>query len=282
MRPVIIVTALPCEAAPLIEARRLKPVRGKPLFERFQVSASDEGTFVAVTGIGKLKSAAATAALYATLAVECEPLLVNIGIAGAAPDSCALGTPFIINKVRDVATNTRFYPDILVRHSLSEAALETHDAPLSTPPSPATLVDMEGAGFMQAATLVAAPSEIALVKVVSDHCDGKRLTPRDATSLISAHTDTILKLVDTLRTEITPSITLSQSERDVLDEAAEHAHFSHHQRLELARAALHRKARGEHFIDEVQALLKATISSKSERATSYHQILAKLQESSLP
>jgi nucleoside phosphorylase len=282
MRPVIIVTALPSEAAPLIEMRRLKPVRGKPLFERFQVSASHEGTFVAVTGIGKLKSAAATAALYAALAADSNPLLVNIGIAGAASDLCALGEPFVVNKVRDAATNTRFYPDILVRHPFREAALDTHDLPLSVPPPTATLVDMEGAGFMQAATLVAAPSEIAVVKVVSDYCDGTKLTPRDATARIAVHTDAIFSFVDAMRSEIASPVTLSPSEREVLDEASNHAHLSHHQRLELARAALHRKARGEQFVDDIKALLQIQISSKSERAAAYHQIIAKLQESNIP
>jgi nucleoside phosphorylase len=257
-------------------------VRGKPLFERFQVSASDEGTFVAVTGIGKLKSAAATAALYAALAADSEPLLANIGIAGAAPDFCPMGKPFVINKVRDAASNTRFYPDIIIRHPFSEAALETHDSPVLTPPPTEILVDMEGSGFMQAATLLVAPSEIAVVKIVSDFCDGRKLTPNDAATLIAPHTNDIFSLLDAMRAEVTPLPTLSASERSALEEAAQHAHFSHHQRLELSRAALHRKARGECFINDVKALLGLSITSKTERTAAYQSIIARLQEGCTP
>jgi hypothetical protein len=278
MRPVLIVTALPCEAAPLIAARNLKPVRGLPLFERFQVASSNEGTFVAITGVGKLKSAAATAALGAALLKDGSPIIANFGIAGAPLHYAPLGTPFLVNKVRDAASNTRFYPDILVRHPFAESHLETHDSPVSSPPAGAHLFDMEASGFMQAATLLVAPSEIAIIKIVSDFCEGNKLSPSQVSTLISPSAETTLNLIDTMRTEIVEPVAISESERLLLDKISLHAHFSLNQRLEINRAVISRKAKEQPFLTILESVLDRVVSSKAERSALYRTLLASLQE----
>jgi nucleoside phosphorylase len=283
MRPLVLITALSSEASPFITAWEMKPVRSSPLLERFQVAAtSDRKTFVAVSGIGKLKSATATAAVYSALSHDHSPLVANIGIAGAPTGFCELGSVFLVNKVRDVASNLRFYPDILIRHRFTEAALETYDAPVTSAPPVQALVDMEAAGFMQAATLLVAPSEIAVIKVVSDFCDGTRTTSTAAHELIVRHVSDISDHLDAMRQEVSEHPRLSASERELLDAVVAGSHFSQTQRLELTRALVHRKAKDLSFIDELKNAIAQPARAKPERSAVFQRLIEKLRETTLP
>ncbi len=281
MRPIIVITALMSEAAALVEKWGLKPVRNASLLERFQTFSRD-GRYVAVSGVGKLKSATATAALTTTVGQADEPLLVNIGLAGSLPAHAERGDLFVVNKVRDVSTNTRFYPDILVRHPVRESALDTHDHPVTTPPAEPVLVDMEASGFMQAATSIISPSSVLVLKVVSDGCNGQRLTPADATSLIEARLDVIDTVIASWHAELKSAPSLSSDELSGLEQLITIAHFSQSQRLELARSLVAFKARGGTVSDILASCTKREVSSKHARRALFDELMNRLREAGLP
>jgi nucleoside phosphorylase len=261
----------------------MKPVRGNPILDRFQVAAtSDQTLFVAVTGVGKLKAASATAAVYAVLASDNAPLLVNVGIAGAPHGFADLGSALLINQVRDVASNLRFYPDILVRHAFIEGSLDTHDAPVTSTPATPALVDMEASGFMQAATLLVAPSEIGIIKVVSDFCDGHRTTPSAVQQLLAQHVSSISAYIHAMRAEVLEHPRLSSEDRAAIDRVVAHAHFSQTQGIELARVVVQRKAKHLPFLEELSSILSEPIESKLERAAAFRRLIDALHESTLP
>jgi len=280
--PTLILTALTCEAQPIIKAWNAKPLREQPCAERFQVFSANN-TYIATTGIGKVRAAIAASTLLSSLFPgtfqgDAPPLVVNIGIAGSTDQELSIGALTYINKVRDVTTNTRFYPDILVKHNLPESQLDTYDHPVSAPPAGAVTVDMEGSGIIQAVTTLSSPSSMCIVKVISDHCTGIRITPEEAASLIAQHRDTLHRLIHTISTTLPEPARLSAKDRLLLESAASHATLSLSQRIELLRrvAALH--ARGVLWSAQIESLLATPIATKEERNTAYNKLLQALSE----
>jgi spore photoproduct lyase len=276
-REVLIVTSLTCEAAPLRKAWDLIPLRENKLGERFQVFHAD-GVYVAVSGIGKVRSAIATSALLTGLfSIDDQPIALNIGIAGGAPSDLPQGTITYINKVVDVTTNTRFYPDVLLRHNLPERQLNTFDHPVTTPPTEPAVVDMEGSGFMQAVSGLSSPSNAALLKIISDHCDGTRCTPNDASALIGSTLSSIEQIVAMLRTELLNPSLLSHADRELIHQVTTHAAFSLTQRIELVRYLESLKAQGVPFIEQLRAVLLLPTTTKEARNNLYHSLLQQLR-----
>ena len=278
----LIITALQCEAAPLIKALHAKPLREDPCAERFQVFHTED-TYIATSGIGKVRSAIATTALLTSLfphaaTGDTPPLVANIGIAGSSTTTLPIGTLTYINKVRDVATNTRFYPDILVKHTLPESALDTYDAPVTTPPTETVTVDMEGAGFIQAATALGAPSSICLLKVISDHCSGERISPALASALIEQNAEKIHTTLHTIHATLPTPVTLSASDRSILEDAATHAKLSLTQRIELTRRIKALHARGIPWGPALRIITDTTITTKETRNAAYNSLLHALAE----
>ena len=119
----LIVTALHAEARPLIDAYGMKR---DPSTQAFETYLGDE-TALVVTGVGKVRSAMATAAFLSSHPVT-GLTAVNVGIAGAAPGSgWDIGELFLIHKILDASTGKEQFPDLLVRSPLRECALLTVD-----------------------------------------------------------------------------------------------------------------------------------------------------------
>ena len=282
MKAALIITSLMCEATPLIRAMGLKPARHGELEDRFQLFHSNN-LYLGISGVGKLRSAVATSALITQLRSKHSSLVVvNIGIAGAPPLLAERGQLVVVNKVRDIATNLRLYPDILVKHPALELPLDTHDHPVTNPPENPALVDMEASGFLQAATTLVAPSEVAVLKVVSDYCDGVRIAPDEASALIEASSDAIISILDGLRSTLSEHPELSAEERSMMGDVVVHARLSVTQKIELGRRLRAKKAQGEPFVPLLQELLAKQISNKDERRVVFDELLRGLDGASLP
>lgn len=278
-RSIVIITALACEARPLISALGLRPLRENPLGERFQVF-HNQGVYVAISGVGKIRAAIATASILSGLFSEAPaPIVANVGIAGTSATDLVFGTPVYIHKVLDVSTTLRFYPDVLVKHGLSELALETHDHPVTALPTERVLVDMEGSGFIQAAATLVPPSNIALIKVISDYCSSEQLTPERAARYIEQNIPEILRILRELRAELPEIPQMNEEEHDLLASVISHANFSLTQRIELQRRLAGLKARKTSFIEELRGILAIPIPSKERRNAVYHELLHKLERS---
>lgn len=278
----LILTALSCEATPLIKAWDAKPLRGHPCAERFQVFQSHD-TYIATTGIGKVRAAIATSALLTglfpgTFHGEAAPLVVNIGIAGSSNTQLSIGALTYINKVRDVTTNTRFYPDILVRHSLPESPLDTYEHPVTTPPEAPVTVDMEGSGVIQAATTLGSPSALCILKVISDYCTGQRISPHEASTLIAQHTDSLHNLLDTIRSALPEPSRLSADDRALLETTYSHAALSLSQRIELQRRITALQAQGIPWAPTITRFVTTPITTKEARNIAYTALLHELSE----
>lgn len=193
-----VVAALHAEAGPLIAHFGLKQNTHS---RTIPVYGNDTMT-LAVSGVGKLKAAIATTYLLAQTPSPDETAAINIGIAGSTQDADAgpinIGDLFVIHKIVDHATGRESYPDILVGAGTAEAAVTTVDAPLDrTDAQPVAdgLVDMEAAGFYQAAATFLPPHRIGCVKIVSDFLEVRRFKKTWISGLIERRLDRLEPII---------------------------------------------------------------------------------------
>jgi nucleoside phosphorylase len=166
-----IVGAIPAEGSVFRNAWGLKAVDAGP----FRYYANEERVLV-ISGVGRVKCAAAVAWLLTRYPEIKNGVLINAGTAGSAGH--AAGSIHLIRQVMDAATRKRLYPDILFAHPYHEATLHTVDAPvesLAEGIDTGDLVDMEGAAFLQAALLWLPCHRVQLIKAVSDNLSPGRV-----------------------------------------------------------------------------------------------------------
>jgi nucleoside phosphorylase len=276
LRDLLIITSLSCEAAPLREQWQLTPLREDPIGERFQVFHRD-GVYLAISGVGKVRSAIATSALLTWLTNRAStPIVANVGIAGFSKRTLPIGALVYVHKVRDATTNTRLYPDVIVKHNLPEHSLETYDHPVTTPPTEEVLVDMEGSGFMQGVTALSSPSSACLLKIVSDYADGSTITPEAVTAMMATGAPHINAVLSSLRQELPVVRQLSLEDNALLAAVIEHASLSLSQRIELTRRVEALSAQGIEYHSILHSALSNPITSKDMRNAFYHALLHQL------
>ena len=194
---IVIVVALLCEARPLIDYYALKKDPSFAVLPYYH--NSDHSIHLFISGIGKINAAIATSLSSTRLRKRSCAYFLNVGIAGAK--NFPLGVCCFIDKVQDAATGRRYYPALCgLSHSVYQPfGLITHDKVQATYPDDA-LVDMEGAGFFQAAQALSSPDRVCLLKVVSYHpdCSHEHLTPESVSALIKGQLSSIVRLVDSL------------------------------------------------------------------------------------
>jgi hypothetical protein len=169
------------EAKLLIEWLGLKRINDK-----FLIYENEKYSLI-ISNQGKLNSAIATTYLLSTRDIS---NIINFGIAGSS--NYKIGEIFLINKI-----NYKFYPDILINHPFKESEIICVDEVITS--GNYKLVDMESAGFFQAATKFLKAHNIFLIKIVSDNLVCFRPTDEFMRDLITPHKEKILSFLDTLK-----------------------------------------------------------------------------------
>jgi adenosylhomocysteine nucleosidase len=182
--------ALPCEAKALINHYKLKKLPHSA-FEIF----SHNGFYLSISGPGKANMAACLGYTLACFPPDSNPLLFNLGIAGA--QQAALGSMFIIDKIHDREQDKNFYPQILDFKSLASCNLTTVSRAESNY-APDQLYDMEGSAFYETATRFTYAELIALVKAVSDNRDHpwQTISAKAVEELMSRQIDALENMVN--------------------------------------------------------------------------------------
>jgi len=155
------VTALHCEAKPIIDHYRLKKLQSHQAFDVYQKDQIE----CIVSGIGKLACAAATAWIAALNQEARSITWINIGTAGSA--SHDIGTALLINRIFD-ESGQHFYPAPLLNSGFKTAHCLTRSEP-STDYHPDQVYDMEASAFFDTATRFSNAELVQCVKVISDN-----------------------------------------------------------------------------------------------------------------
>ncbi|MEM1181040.1 MAG: hypothetical protein AAGM22_22050 [Acidobacteriota bacterium] len=159
--PLNVVTALPSEARPLVDAYDLRTE------ERHGLRiASGPGVRVAVVGIGRLAMASGVGFLAG--AFPGPAIWLNVGIAGHG--RYGVGEVLMAHAVEDRATGKSFYPPLVVAPPVPTGRVVTVDEPETTYGEDAAF-DMEAAAFLAAARRFQTAELAHVLKVVSDGPD---------------------------------------------------------------------------------------------------------------
>lgn len=157
-----IVTALHCEASPIIQHFRLKKLKQDHAF-----SIYDNGRIaLIVSGIGKTLAATAVGYLQALLQNQTPNAWFNVGIAGHK--QLALGTGFLAHRITDMATAKRYYPSFAFTPPCITDEVVSVDT-VETDYSENVGYDMEASGFFSAAMRFSTSELVHSFKIVSDN-----------------------------------------------------------------------------------------------------------------
>ncbi len=210
------ITALHCEAKPVIDFYRLKK---SPAHRGFDLYQNDDMCLV-VSGIGKTSAAAATAWVAALLPSYTSIAWINLGIAGAAIQD--IGSAFWIHKITSESPRQHYFPVPTFTTGFDSSACTTLDE-ASNEYHPETLFDMEASGFFSTATRFSSAEFIHCLKIVSDNQDQQPGFDKAVISAqINQHIDSIDKFAKKLEMLNQQSINLKISDTDwhsILDRA---------------------------------------------------------------
>jgi hypothetical protein len=187
------VSALHCEAKPVIDFYRLKKSHDDNAFDYYR---GDDMACI-VSGTGKIASAAASAWIASRNRQAASIAWINLGTAGAAEHD--IGALFSLNQVIDGDDGHRYYPapataaelDGSACMTLSKASEEYHED---------YLFDMEASGFMYSSLRFSSAELIKSFKIVSDNRKFKTGKNRQQVSdLVQQHIGVIDQQAQNLR-----------------------------------------------------------------------------------
>ena len=179
------VSALHCEAKPVIDYYRLKKSHDDSAFDLYR----GDDMLCIISGVGKIASAAACAWIAARYDHEASIARINLGVAGSGQHE--IGAAFSLNQVVDADSGQRYYPVPCAGSLLPGSACLTLSQP-SEDYREDTLYDMEASGFIYSALRFSSAELTQCIKIVSDnraHQTGKNR--QRISDLIHQNIDTI-------------------------------------------------------------------------------------------
>ncbi len=158
----IIFTALPCEAKPIIKHFALQKWAVHSPFAVYQ----GDNICLIVTGVGKNHAAGAVGYSQGCWHIK-SPVLLNIGIAGHK--HLPKGQLVYAHKINDADNpSTTFYPQWVIKNAIESLPLTSYSTQVETYPEQ-SMVDMEAAGFYQMAVKSSTIELIHCLKIISDN-----------------------------------------------------------------------------------------------------------------
>lgn len=193
MHTVNIITALSAEARPLIDYFKLKRVHEISSYKVYRNS----DIVLAVSGIGKVNSAAASGFLHGKFDfVHCTGWL-NVGIAGH--QSRDIGEGFLAHTIQDDATGRVWYPSFVFKRPCETDIVRTVDR-VEYIYDEDIAYEMEAAGFYFSASRAGPAELVHCYKIVSDNSESSvfGLDADQISNLVEAHKEIVNILVEAL------------------------------------------------------------------------------------
>ena len=194
-----IVTALACEANPIIQryALRKRPASGAhPIYENDAVKLiiSGMGKFASASAVGYLQSLL-DSALKETPYATVPHIWLNVGIAGHG--GMDLGTPLLAHKIGDPLVGRYYYPCFTFEAPCRTVEVITVDKAETHYPANAAY-DMEALGFCAATSRFSSFELIHCLKIVSDNdsLSQQRLSKHLGEDLVANQMPVIDALID--------------------------------------------------------------------------------------
>lgn len=256
MAEIILFCAHRREAEPFLQLLNLDRVIEDQVLTGYTDQHGECALFL--TGQGPLRAAAAVASVLSFYPSDQTRVIGNFGTAGAPPGGLQVGQAVLINRVRDQASGSSFYPDrLLVSPWPETTCLSLHQAGVNPEPMEA-VVDMELAGIASAAALFVSTSQLVFGKLISDHLGSE---PPDWKAMFAA-------IAEPYRLACKEFLELLRAQRELLASNPRHGRFE----LAVVRTQNAMKLLGERFTvtqsRQLEIALKAlSLSTEEEQWT---------------
>ena len=199
------VFALPAEAKPIIHYYELFPENSPSPYKFYR---SESGAiWLVVSGVGAELAASATTFLVSKSRADEKTAWLNVGIGGQR--DLPVGTPVMADKITMARSKQCWYPLFYFTQFCNTAPVQTVIQSYNNYPTN-DVYEMEAAGFYKAASQIADPGMVHVLKVISDNHRSQiqHITGPRTKKLIEDCLDVIDQTVSALR-----AIPIAQNER---------------------------------------------------------------------
>lgn len=291
-----IVTALYCEAEPIIKFYHLKKDNN---ISKFQVFVNEELRLL-LTNSGSIAAAAGVTYISTLYPPESSDFLINIGICAASNQGIPKGSIFLCNQITEESTGRSFYPDVIYRHPFPESNVVTSstirnhmvtddvnqiqgnyqmevknqiqgnylkdikdsiqgnfDNIITEAPPASMLFDMEAAGIYQAAAYFYQPHQVGFLKIVSDYQGAEKLSPASITEYVEKNMPAITDWLKQLKqSEIPDQSVFTTEEEDSIKKLAGNLQCSVTMEYKLRQMLHYYKLLHGSISDEIKAFYR--------------------------
>ena len=256
---IYIAVALGIEARPLIKKFKLKK---DSTINRVQVF-KNEKIILIVTGVGILKSAIALTYILSKVKIDSDDIFINIGICGAKNKEYKIGDIVLCNKIINSESKRAYYPDMIFDHRFKEGSLESFNRVINSESGvTGDLVDMEGAGLIEASSYFFETYQVNIIKIVSDYLDGD-IDPKSVENLIEkALVEIEIWLERRSEFHLEKELEFLDEERREVDSLIVKGRFSVTMVNELESLLLYYKLKGENLIKLIKNYDKIDMKDK--------------------
>ncbi|ACK41764.1 MULTISPECIES: hypothetical protein [Dictyoglomus] len=262
---IYITIAFYVEGKPIIDYFNLKKLNDS---SKFQIFNKDE-IFLIISGEGNINSAIATTYLLTKYGWKNEDIALNIGICGAKDGGFSKGDLILCNKIINHNSKRAFYPDILISHDMKEASLESFDFPVRKchqEEIEGDIVDMEGAGFFEAASSFLYSHNIHCIKIVYDLLDFDKIDPKMVQEIIIKNIFKIENFINSLLTLNEKYLQRREDKKikEILEKLKSNLHLTRSMEIELKKLLKIYLIRYKQIPEEIEEFVNIKVNSKKE------------------
>lgn len=275
---IYVAAALTAEAKPLITYFKLK--RDNKI-KKYQVFKNEEIILI-ITGSGMMQGAVGTTYLLSSLNIREEDIFVNLGICGAVKEVFQVGDIVLCNKITNNGNGKSFYPDMLFRHKFKEGTLESffHVVDKSMKSEiKGELVDMEGAGIYEAASLFFSQHQINIIKIVSDYLDTRGITSEKVTHIVESGILSIDEwLNERKKFNVSNKEIFTLNEKDIMNVVEKNLRLTESMHYEFMELMKYHKLKNKNIEDVISKYSKIEIKDKREGKINFEKIRKEIIE----
>lgn len=275
---IYVAAALTAEAKPLITYFKLK--RDNEI-KKYQVFKNEEIILI-ITGSGMMQGAIGTTYVLSSLNIKEEDIFVNLGICGAVKEIFQVGDIVLCNKITNNGNGKSFYPDMLFRHKFKEGALESFFHVLDKSMESeikGELVDMEGAGIYEAASLFFSQHQINIIKIVSDYLDTTGITAEKVTHIVESRILSIDEwLNERKKFNVSDKEIFTLNEKDIMNVVEKNLRLTESMHYEFMELMKYHKLRNKNIEDVISKYSKIEIKDKREGKINFEKIRKEIIE----
>ena len=276
---IYVAAALTAEAKPLITYFKLKKDNE---IKKYQVFKNEEITLI-IIGSGIMQGAIAVTYVLGNLDIGEEDIFVNLGICGAVKDSFSIGDIILCNKIINNCSKKNFYPDMLFKHKFKEGTLETFfqvvDEKMEKEKIKGEIVDMEGAGVCEAASLFFSQHQINIIKIVSDYLDTTGITVEKVTHIVESGILSIDEwLNERKKFNVSDKEIFTLNEKDIMNMVEKNLRLTESMHYEFMELMKYHKLKNKNIKDVISKYSKIEIKDKREGKINFEKIRKEIIE----